>query len=549
MCMNQLTRKWKSFYREVKNRLLPGRKRRKEFIANLGNQVVQLQEQVVNCSQTGHANESSIRELNQQILDTQSHLLSEMAQHSAQRDSQLQTLSQQIEQLHSRATAFEDQTIAAVSNQQASLTELKQVQANLEALADRLASRELEVSKELTVVNTRQSLLDSMQSRLEAIEQRNAATDKQSVELSSQFDQLRQSLLHQPERKPLHEQALLAARKSPLESPQKKSRFCSAAYDTYVQLNHSTPFVYLDVKSIPRSGLHYLQQNLQDIFDKQMSFCEWYQEPGCCKQMPCAVTGFANSCCRQDSAHLRMIKSHDFDLADPMFPTNQFLRRILLIRDPIFCLTSYWNLQALKHNEILLKANGINPMKADYLHEKPVLQMAFSLIDSQGSAPSEKALIHWLKETKKYMLGFIAKWGRHVPQESIVRYEQLDELVTDLVEGLLPSFPADVAERFAKWNQRTKDRFLARTNPFFSLSDRLSRHLTQHAELFERFSAEIKREDKTGLFASCDRAVIKENRGGPQPASNKITSAPPLSDKNSTSLIPYGESANQSPAA
>jgi hypothetical protein len=197
-----------------------------------------------------------------------------------------------------------------------------------------------------------------------------------------------------------------------------------------------------------------------------------------------------------------MIKSHDFELLDPVFPTNSVLRRILVLRDPVYCLTSYWSLQVIEHNQDLLKAHGINPVKVYHLHEKPVLQMVYGLIDSLGSVPCEADLVDFLRNTKNYMLGFIHKWGRCVPKESIVRYEEVKDFAMSLIESLAPRLPADAQHRFENWKDRPENQFHARSSPFLTDSRRMSEHLSQHAELFCRFAEEIRQEDQTGCFAS-----------------------------------------------
>jgi hypothetical protein len=545
-------------------------------MANLGRHLAQLQEQVNESGQSTEAHQHSIQKLSQQIYDLQSRLIAEIARQSACQHSQAQALSLRIDDMSIRYSESEHRHATSASDRLRYQEELDQVrkaleqyhqqteldrfrnerelaQANLEALADRIESRLTLIEAALEIS---QPITDSLPTRLDAIDRRFEATDEQIIVLNSKMEQQQQYLLSKPVAQPSEsipkesrrEQALKAAGRLQAAIPQTKSRFCPTSYNLYSRMDTSAPFVYLDVKSVPRSGLHYLQRNLQSILGKHMSFCEWYQEPGCCKQMPCAITGFAQSCCQQGLAHLRMIKSHDFDLADPIFPTCHGLRRVLLIRDPIYSLTSYWNLQALTHNQELLKGNGINPMKIDYLHERPVLQMAYSLIDSHGTVPSEKTLIQWLEKIKRYMLGFISKWGRHVPRESIIRYEHVDKLVEQIVEDLPATFPTEVTDRLAEWRDGRKDRFRPRANPFFSLSDRLSQHLKQHAELFERFSAEIKEEDPTGCFASCGQEASEEisSEKLPREAETRTTPAP---IEAATNLIPFGPTANQWPAA
>jgi hypothetical protein len=284
------------------------------------------------------------------------------------------------------------------------------------------------------------------------------------------------------------------------------SRFSSSSYDYYSQeiASKSTPFIYLDVKSVPRSGLHYLKHTLETILGSRFSFCEWYQEPGCCRQMPCALTCYAKSSAEQRWSHVRMIKSHDFDLADPIFPNNQVLRRVVLIRDPIYSLTSYWSLNVLEHNQALLEKAGIRTLKISYLHERPILESAFSIIDAAGTFPDAEKLEGWLQSAKRYMLGFIEKWGRHVPSDSIVRYDKLDGFIRQLLCDVLPRLALETQSRVETWLNKPKHAFIPRSTPFGSSSKRIAEHLQQNAELFRRCAEEIIREDSTSLFASCE---------------------------------------------
>jgi predicted nucleic acid-binding Zn-ribbon protein len=290
-----------------------------------------------------------------------------------------------------------------------------------------------------------------------------------------------------------------------------KSSFCLRAYECYAEemAEAQARFIYLDVKSIPRSGLHYLQRTLHEIFENQYSFCEWYQEPGCCKQMPCSLTGFAKNCKQGNLFSLRMVKSHDFDLSDPVFTEKGAIRRIVLIRDPLFSLTSYWNLQALQHNHELLQQHGIGMAKINYLHEKPLLGMAFKLIDSVGTVPNEDSLWKWLESTRAYYLGFIAKWSKHVSRESIIDYQQINDFLIRTFEGMVPSMPVDTRERFKIWADRQQESFQPRNDPFFSDSEKMKEHLNQHADLFRQVAEEIVQADDTGLFANCQEPNIE----------------------------------------
>ena len=147
------------------------------------------------------------------------------------------------------------------------------------------------------------------------------------------------------------------------------------AYQFYAGLK-GQDFIYLDVKSLPRSGLHYMYDTLQGVLGPAFRFCEWYGEPGCCRQMPCALTclatpagpaqAMAQTQATADRPVLRLVKSHDLDLSDPDFAPRGALRRIVLLREPLSLLTSWWTLQILYHNAPLLAAHHIMIDKISY---------------------------------------------------------------------------------------------------------------------------------------------------------------------------------------
>lgn len=75
---------------------------------------------------------------------------------------------------------------------------------------------------------------------------------------------------------------------------------------------------------MPRSGHHLLEKLLEAALGERFGYCEFYQEPGCCRQFPCA----------KPSAALFMQKSHDFGLTDPLWPAP-IMKRIVQYRSPI----------------------------------------------------------------------------------------------------------------------------------------------------------------------------------------------------------------------
>jgi hypothetical protein len=265
-------------------------------------------------------------------------------------------------------------------------------------------------------------------------------------------------------------------------------------------------FLYLDVKSLPRSGLHYMQQRLQGILQKSFSFCEWYTEPGCCRRMPCAVTGFITASGSGEDRHLlRMVKSHDFDLTDPVYPLGGALRRIVLIRDPLFILSSWWVLEQLNWNQDLLKEHGMDVRKIRYQHEAPVLAAAFDILAAHASLPPVERTAAWLADRKTYILGFVGKWARGAEKglQTVVAYRSTNSAIAGIVSALGAALPIQAQDRLAAFMATSEAGFVPRRDPFDAPIPTLTQYLNDNAGLFRTTAAEILREDQSGLLQSC----------------------------------------------
>lgn len=274
-------------------------------------------------------------------------------------------------------------------------------------------------------------------------------------------------------------------------------RFDEKACRFYAGLDRGgdTPFLYLETKSLPRSGLHYLRNRLAAILGGQFSFCEWYTEPGCCKRMPCAVTGYA----RTKTLRLRMVKSHDFDHADPVFPTRGALRRMVLVRDPLFVLTSWWTLQLLQINAPLLARHGIEMDKINYLHEGPVVANAHELVAQSGILPEEDELAAWLDKKKTYITNFLLKWGGD-PDAWILSYEQVPQAIIDLLAPWQEHMDAAAKDRFDTFRDRSLAEFSPRSSPFQGPSDIITKYLEKHGRLFREAAENIVEADTLGFL-------------------------------------------------
>jgi hypothetical protein len=243
---------------------------------------------------------------------------------------------------------------------------------------------------------------------------------------------------------------------------------------------------------------------LSEVFERRFSFCEWYQEPGCCRQMPCAVTGFATEAERTGHLALRMVASHDFQLEDPDYPTGPALQRLVLVRDPLFVLTSWWALDLLTARAPVLRARGLNPEKLFYLHEPAALAEAWGLISEEFVPPAAGALQAWLEGRKAYLLGFARKWAGSVARTEtgarVIDYDARSDATLGLLDDWRPRMSAEQQERLDRLQPGGQPRFAHRANPFAGPTPEISGFLEDNAGPFLAVAAAIAREDATGLL-------------------------------------------------
>lgn len=255
-------------------------------------------------------------------------------------------------------------------------------------------------------------------------------------------------------------------------------------------------FVLLESKSLPRSGLHYLKATLSRILGEHFSFCEWYQEPGCCRRMPCALTGYATEAEKQDRVHVRLTKSHDFELKDPVHALNRSLRRVVLVRDPLYVLTSYFALDQLAQYERQLRESGIAMAKIWLSHESAVVDMAYDVLDRHYVFPSDDALTKWLRDKGDYCVKFLKKWltvpaGGADEFASVVPYHCISKYVKALMKELAPVATHEITERAEEFGSRTEAHFHPRSDPFQVRSRQLSSYMSANAFRFEESAREI----------------------------------------------------------
>ncbi len=270
------------------------------------------------------------------------------------------------------------------------------------------------------------------------------------------------------------------------------------------QQKESPQFILLDSKSLPRSGLHYMKNTFAKLLGDDFSFCEWYQEPGCCKKMPCVLTGYAQFCQKDGSSRLRLVKSHDLELVDPAFTPNASVRRVILVRDPLFILTSWFALEQLQNYKQELHESGINMEKIWIAHEPEIIESAFRILDNKYCPPNEKMLNTWLEEKSYYIESFMKKWVHPVlanpqPYWQVVHYNRINKFITNTLTELRDHLPEETKYRIDELINNVPESFNPRQNAFHTKSEKLSAYLVKNSSIFAETSNKILQNNKIFL--------------------------------------------------
>ena len=258
--------------------------------------------------------------------------------------------------------------------------------------------------------------------------------------------------------------------------------------------------IVLDVKSVPRSGLHYMKRQFSTILQEGYSFCEWYQEPGCCKRMPCVHVSQGGT---GGLGSLRMLKSHDFDGKDPVYPVTPGMQRLILTRDPLYVMTSQWLLSLLGRNKDLLRANDIQIEKIYYLHEPAVLAEAYAALEEAQIAPGEDEIARWLAQEQAYLLAFSDKWGTaaaSMARTYIVPYDKTPLAVAHCLAPIRQALSDDQRARLDTHVAQWKTSFTPRSDPFKGPTPYLTTLLQRHAALFRDAAETVRATETGGLF-------------------------------------------------
>lgn len=256
------------------------------------------------------------------------------------------------------------------------------------------------------------------------------------------------------------------------------------------------PFLLIDSKSMPRSGLHYLKDTLARLLGKHFSFCEWYQEVGCCRQRPCILTGFATHARNSGKCRIRMIKSHDFRHEDPYLKTSPHLQRLILIRDPLFTLTSWFELEQLGKYSKTLAQHGIDMPKIWLSHEKEVLESAYGILDTCFEPLGIDNLASWLVDKSQYIITFFDRWVTPViekpdPYTHVVSYDGIHQYVIQLTKAFRASISKSECKAVDEFAASGRSGFKKKTDPFAANTASVAAYLEKYSFMFLEAASRI----------------------------------------------------------
>jgi|GEM_PF-5154405 len=264
-------------------------------------------------------------------------------------------------------------------------------------------------------------------------------------------------------------------------------QFSKIAYKYYLNSSFKLKktdhqFILIDSKSLPRSGIHYLKNTLEKKLGSCFSFCEWYQEVGCCRKNPCEILAYVK---QNKFPHVRLCKSHDFELTDPIFPTAFSMRRVILIRDPLYILSSWYLLSQIEKYKSILEKNGIFIKKINYMHEKPILTEAYEIMDNNFIEPEEEEYAKWLNEKSIYITNFLIKWTESNKAQGkyyeVLKYDRIDDFINRLLNEI--AVFNNKAIKFSSATNSASEVFSPRTDPFELPSKEMTNFVKNNKQL------------------------------------------------------------------
>lgn len=214
--------------------------------------------------------------------------------------------------------------------------------------------------------------------------------------------------------------------------------------------------------------------------------------------MPCLrATSEVGRSSKEFQFSLRLTKSHDFELTDPQYPTGFEYRRIILIRDPLYSLTSYFVLSELSRHRVGLRQRNINIENIWLSHPPNEVQAAYKALDLFYSPPSTDYLETWLSNKREYFIKFFEKWVLPSAKdekafEKIVTYPEINKFIGLLVDQLHVNFVDIDWELLSERKSSSLRDFSSRNSPFNANSNQIQHVLEQHKQLFIESAENIK---------------------------------------------------------
>ena len=175
--------------------------------------------------------------------------------------------------------------------------------------------------------------------------------------------------------------------------------------------------------------------------------------------------------------------------------------RLILVRDPLMVLTSWWALQELVRHSDLLASHGIQVKKLFYLHEKSLLQAAYRVLEAHFRPVPPGAVEDWLARETAYMLRFLGKWaGANGAQVQVVNYDDLPGFIAGFFAARQGALTAAEETSLARMQRENLARYAPRNTPFEARVPQITDTLNHHKTLFLETSKNIRNLDRSGCF-------------------------------------------------
>lgn len=435
-------------------------------------ELAQLQQQLANTKTSEKKHKDWVHNLKQQLEQTR--------REDAAKAAELKQTEQQQAELLTQCGTLTRQRDELACQKSSLQSKLQQLHQDLDENKKKLFHNQKQLDEASANIKKHEGLSNNLQKKLNEIKE----YTQKNIEIKEELDK------QKSERKKLeyeHQKSLISLRNH--KSSAEFFRF----FDK--EKNSSSPFLLIDSKSLPRSGLHYLKNTLSQLLGEQFSFCEWYQEPGCCKSNPCRANSYASYANKNNCARVRLIKSHDFELTDPYLGSSKHLQQIVLIREPIFILTSWFLLDQFSRYKEELLNHGVDIKKIYLQHEKEAVQYATIILDKTFTPPSDDQLSDWLNKKSQYISNFLDKWVYNKEIKSkkvkIINYNKINEFILDTIDNLQDKLNEECKNKIKAFSKKHES-FKPRNDPFNLPSTKITEFVKDRKEFFIKASREIK---------------------------------------------------------